>query len=57
MIDLEHFRKIAAEPFRNGNGYYSCNCGEDLEEAVKEIERLRKVIAAITIGRKRDDTD
>ncbi len=45
MLDLVYLRKIAAEPIRNGEGWYCCSCGEDLAEAADEIERLQKELA------------
>jgi len=40
-FDIKAMRRYAEDPFKNGEGWYSCCCGEDLHECLAEIERLR----------------
>jgi len=43
-FDLAAFRRCAAEPTRNNEGWYCCGCGEDMTEAADEIARLTAIV-------------
>jgi hypothetical protein len=41
---LSEARKAAADPHRNGDGWYCCNCGELIGQLADEVERLKKLL-------------
>ncbi len=46
--DMDGMRKLADEPSRNNEGWYSCSCGEDMRELIAEIERLQVSLKVAT---------